>query len=723
MLAGALAGMALSLPEAVLVGLAADGFTGIVGAALLALSGAALYGTLVGCVLWLGGWCLLPGGPTRATAAAADWLERFAFDALPPRPARRLLSVQIALLPSLAGGLALWYFGALRFIDRLHNQQLMALGGILVGLTALVSVLAVSWVLYRLLVWGLTAIDFPRRPWPIVVLLVPTLLPGTAGAAIGGFAIIKLANVVNLQWLPQLGGLVVVGGLFALAGATFLRRVGPALGLGLLAVPLALFALLGNWAVSRHPVQAAGALSRLTLSLASSASDLDGDGFGSLFGGTDCGPFDPEIHPAAREIPGNGVDENCNGSDGDDTLGADIAGTAQLRSSAKALFPRAPNILFVTWDATRGDHMSYAGYRTQTTPNLDRLAKDSTVFLETYSAGPNTHSSVPALLTGKNIFSVSLKRDKKSRMLILMDDKNVTIAEMLKAAGYRTAAVVSHRFFTKAHNWHQGFDDYSLAVRSKNKTVSGPRILKKARDFIGAHHRKHRREPLFLWVHFYDPHARYNAHPQTPFPTETQSQKYDSELWFTDANTQELIDEMEKLGRPTIIVFTSDHGDELGEHGKFGQHRTLHRENTHVPLLIHVPGLPGQVVTETVSTTDILPTLADLVGVAPPEGIRGVSLLPGLYNGSMAGRGPVFSEVAWRFEKPPEHWIGVTRGRARLLKEVRSGRHELFFIDTDPEEHFDVSGQGHEEESDLLQDLSRFLESTTIPTEETTHIP
>ncbi len=723
LLSGTLAGLVLSLPEGLLVLRGADSFLGASGGTLLALGGAAMCGSLLGLALWATGWLVVPGGPGRAVEWSARLLEIVAFDRLEPERARRFLAIQVSALPALAGFFAIWFVIGRQFIDKLHNQNLMVLGGILAALGALGTMAIGAWTLYRMLVWTLRAIGFPRTALPVVVLLLPTLFPLTAIAAFGGFHIIRLASVVQLQWLPQLAVLVGAGSLIAIPGAYFLRRVRPLPCVTIVLLIVALYSFLGNLAPTRRPVQASGSLSRLTISLMAGFSDVDGDGFGSLFGGTDCGPFDDSIHPAAREVPGNGIDENCNGTDGENSLEGELSGTLGLREQVADLFEQQPNVLMVTWDAARGDHMSYAGYRPSTTPFLKTLAESSSVFLQAYSAGPNTHSSVPALLTGKNIFSVSLRKHPKSKMLILMEEENVTLAELLKDKGYRTAAVVSHRFFTKKHHWNQGFDRYSLTVRSKSKTVSSPRILKKARAYIAEHKKKHRRKPLFLWAHFYDPHSTYIAHDETPFPTATMTQRYDSELWFTDQHTQELVASMRTLEGPTIIVFTSDHGDELGEHGEYGQHRTLHKENTHVPLLIHVPGLPAQMVTETVSTTDIFPTVADLVGADFPDDLRGVSLLPGLFEGSMEGRGPVFSEVAWRFRKPPEHWISATHGRARLLKEMRSGRHEFFLVDVDPEEHNDLSGRGYEEEEYLLEYLTRFLETTTIPTKETESVP
>ena len=723
LLSGTLACLALSLPEGLLVLRGADSSLSVIGGALLTLSGAALLGSALGLALCLAGWLLVPGGPASLVGWSASILEVIAFDRIEPAHSRRLLALQVSVLPALAALFTIWFVAGRLFIVKLHNENLMVLGGMLVAVGAFAALTLGAWIVYRLLSWALHSLQFPRRSLPVIILLLPTLLPLTAVAALGGFHIIRLANVVQLQWLPQLAVLVGAGAVIAVPGASFLRRARPAAALVVLVLLLTLYGVLGNIASTRRPVQASGSLSRFTLSLMASYSDVDGDGFGSLFGGTDCGPFDASIHPAAREVPGNGIDENCNGTDGEDSLTGELPQTEDLRVLLDDLLPQPPNVLMVTWDATRGDHMSFAGYHPRTTPFLDELAKTSTIFLQAYSAGPNTHSSVPALLTGKNIFSVSLRKDPKSRMLIIMEEENVTIAELLKERGYRTAAVVSHRFFTRSNHWDQGFDRYSLTIRAKSKTVSSPRILKKALAYIEEHKKKHRKQPLFLWTHFYDPHAAYIAHEGTPFSTASQTQRYDSELWYTDQHTRQLVAAMRTLKGPTIIIFTSDHGDELGEHGEFGQHRTLHKENTHVPLLVHVPGLPPQTVVESVSTTDIYPTLADLVGADFPDDVRGVSLLPGLFQGSMEGRGPVFSEVAWRFNKPPEHWIAATWGRTRLLTEMNSGRQEFFLVDIDPEEHNDLSGRGYEEEELLQEHLTRFLERTTVPTSETERVP
>jgi choline-sulfatase len=721
--AGGFTGALVSIPEAVGVVRAADGIGAGLGGAALALASAALLGQAAGLLAWLAGWFLVPGGPERLVQWVRRGLEWVAWGHLAPGGARRLLAGQLAALPMVAGTLVLAFAAGRIIIEKLHNEELMALGIMLAHLGGALAFALLGWVVYRALVWAMAVLSLPRLETPAIVLLLPVLLVLVLAGVIGGMQVVRLAAVVNLSWVPQVGIILLGGSLVGLALTPWVRSLPGAARLGPGLLPWILVAALGNVTSARHPVQAGGHEARLVLSFAAGLSDVDGDGFGFLFGGTDCGPFDEGIHPAAREIPGNGIDENCNGSDGENDLAVDLAQTPDLRIEAKALFPVAPNVLFISMDAARADRFSCYGHKTRTTPNVDRLARKSALFRQAFSPGPNTHSSVPGILTGKNIFSVALRRDEKSRMLILLEDENVTMAELLKEQGYRTAAVVSHRFFTKKHKWNQGFDRYSVTVRSKRKTVSSPRVLAKAREFIDEHAAGHAEDPFFLWAHFYDPHADYMTHKGVPFPTKTTAERYDGELWFTDGYVQQLIDAMRKLDRPTVIIVTADHGEELGERGSSGQHRTVHRENTHVPLIIHVPGLAPQVIPETVSLTDVLPTLADLVGAPIPDGVRGVSLLPGLFEGSMKGRGPVFSEVAWRFEKPPEHWIAVTLGRARLLQEMRSNRHQLYFIDVDPEEKNDLAGQGYPEEEELLEYLKQFLETTTIPTAETKRIP
>jgi len=722
LVAGVAAGFLVSLPEGVAVAVRVTD-TGAAGLLLCVCSGMLVgMGGAAGAVL--AALVLVPGGFSHTVESASRFMRTAVWEDATPQQARTLLGLQGALLIGTGQAVLTWYFAGRWVVSHLHSEKLMALAMLLLFAALLVAAAISGWLVWRGMGFLLARLDLPTRDREMIVLLLPTLSCLVVGGIVGGHAAFRLAATVGWTWVLELGVAAGLGALAALLAPRPSARLPLAPSICMVLLLVAGFSTLGNWTAARLPVQSHGHLSRWVLARASALSDVDGDGFGSLFGGTDCAPWNSEISPGAREIPGNGVDENCSGGDGAQELRMGERAGPELRARVEKLFSRSPNVLMISWDAARADRFSYRGYRPQTTPVIDKLAARSAVFLEAYAPGPNTHSSVPAILTGKNIFSVALRKDEKSRMMIVLEDENHTLAEMFSDLGYHTAAVVSHRFFGKKYRWNQGFDEYHLPVRSKHKTISSPKVTKKALKVIAKHRKKrHKRQPLFLWVHYYDPHSTYMKHKGTPFSVRSKSDRYDSEMWFTDKHNEKVLARMRRLKGETVVVFLADHGDELGEHGKFGQHKTVHRENLHVPLIFHVPGVPPAMIHEPVSLIDIYPTLADIVGAELPEGVRGRSLLQGIFEGTMPDRGPVFSEVAWRFESPPEHWIAVTAANARLLKEVRSGRRELYYIDVDPMEQMDRAGEGYDEEQQLDEAVRHFLDATTVLTADMESIP
>jgi arylsulfatase A-like enzyme len=709
-----------------LPGLLADLYTTVnsAGTVLLALAAGAVLGQVVAlsCALLLS---LLFGlSPASSVDRLRHLLWQAAFDAAEPETARRIVAMQPAAAVVL-GGLPVAGFLAVRvLIERLNDLNLKA-AAILLVLAALAAALLLCSVnVARLLVRLLRHLGWPAAALPLVALWAPSLVAVCVVSVVAVHKALTIAETAALGWVPQ-GMLVAIAALAALVGVSaWPRPVRGWIKAVLAMLPLLLVVVLGNAEPIRRPLLGTERLARLGLSLAASATDVDRDGFGFLFGGTDCAPLDPEVSPAAREIPGNGIDENCSGEDGVPEPSEPEETDEHLQARIRRLLPTPPHILMITIDSARADRFSCYGYPEATTPNADRLAKSSALFLNAYSPGPNTHSSVPGLLTGRNTFSVSMSIDPATKMMIRMNEDNVTLAELLQEKGYRTAAVLSHRFFDKANRWDQGFDSWDVAVQSKADTISSPLLAQKAISLLRGHKLKHPAAPLFLWVHFYDPHANYMKHAGSPSGAGNRSKRYDGELWFTDRHAGQVIAEARRqLGRNLVIVLSADHGDELGEHGRFGQHRSLHRENLWVPLMVQVPGLDPARIAEPVSIIDIYPTLADLVGAEVPEGVRGESLLPGLIEGAMTERGPVFSEVSWRFANPPEHWVSVTSESARMLLEVNSSTREFYQLEEDPYEQDDLAGAGLEEEVELERLLGRFLETTTVLTASTRSIP
>lgn len=663
-------------------------------------------------------------GPTAAVERLRELAGTLAMGQAEPDSARWVVGVQPAaalccvVLP--LGG-----FEVTRLLlERLNDPSLKAAAILLAlgTLGAICLLLAVN--LFRVVRGLLQRLGWPAGSIPYVALWAPALMVGGMGAVVVGHRMLAVAEAASLGWIPQmlLAAALSIPGVLGVAAC---HRSWPRpVTTGLAALPLLVLVVLGNVGATRNPLLADDRMGQFGLGMAAQASDLDRDGFGFLFGGTDCAPFDPAVSPAAREIPGNGLDENCSGEDGKMEEPGEAEADEVLQARIRRLLPTPPHILLITVDSARAGNFSCYGYPVTTTPNADRLAAKGALFLNAYAPGPNTHSSVPALLTGKNIFSVPLSIDPANRMMIRMSEDNVTLAELLKARGYRTAAVVSHRFFARTNRWDQGFDSWDLAVESKAATVSSPLLAERAISVIRDHEKRYPGFPLFLWVHFYDPHSTYVKHAEAPFPGGSRAQRYDGELWFTDRHAGQVLGEARrKLGRNLVVVLSADHGDELGEHGRFGQHRTLHRENLWVPLIIQVPGLRPERIPEPVSLIDIYPTLADIVGAEIPDGVRGTSLLPGLIEGSMAERGPVFSEVSWRFANPPEHWLAVSTESARMLLEVNSSTREVYLVDEDPNEQENLAGADLPEEVELERELRRFQETTTVLTSKTESIP
>ncbi len=722
--AGAAAGVAASLLE--LPELVSDLYTTMqsAGTVVLTVAVGAAMGQLLAALTVLGLTALLGRPPTAAVARTVELAGRLAFDHAEPDSARWVLAVQPAAAVTCLGFPVAGFLVTRTLIERLNDPSLKA-AAILLSLGVLAAVFLLASVNVGRGVKGILAkLGWPPEPLPYVGLWAPSLVAVCVALVVVLHRALAVAETASLSWFSQVavmtGALVPALVLVSTSPRSWPRQVTS----GLALLPVLLLVGLGSVEGVRGPLLATERLGRVGLGLASQATDVDRDGFGFLFGGTDCAPLDPEVSPAAREIPGNGVDENCSGEDGIVESQVPDEADEQLQARLRRLLPVPPHILMVTVDSARADRFSCYGYPEVTTPNADRLAKSSALFLNAYAAGPNTHSSVPALLTGKNIFSVSLSIDPANKMMIRMSEDNVTLAELLHEKGYRTAAVVSHRFFDKANRWDQGFDSWDVAVESKANTISSPLLAERALTVIREHAQKYPGSPLFLWVHFYDPHANYMKHAGVPFGTGDRSKRYDGELWFTDRHVGQVLSEARRrLGRNLVVVLSADHGDELGEHGRYGQHRSLHRENLWIPLLIQVPGLKPERISEPVSIIDIYPTLADIVDAELPEGVRGQSLLPGLFEGVMNERGPVFSEVSWRFANPPEHWVAVTFENARMLLEVNSSTRHLYLVDEDPYEQDNLAGAGLEEEVDLERTLGRFLETTTVLTDSTRSIP
>ncbi|MBT8494767.1 MAG: sulfatase-like hydrolase/transferase, partial [Deltaproteobacteria bacterium] len=417
------------------------------------------------------------------------------------------------------------------------------------------------------------------------------------------------------------------------------------------------------------------------------ANDFDDDGFGSLLGEGDCAPFDSAIRPGIRDIPDNGIDENCDGRDF--SLSRLPAIKEGERVEVPEEFDKPWNILLLTIDTVRYDHTSFGGYiekrKRDTTPHLATLVERSISFEDAHAPSAGTMASVPAILTSRFFHSgIALGPDRRG-MPPVMKDSNQLISEILKSAGYYTGAILSHYYF---NDWgmQQGFDTYDNELGKHNEPfkVTSHSLTDRALEWIGRNHKR----KWFLWVHYIDPHGRYVAHPGEVSYGSSEEDLYDGELHYADKHVGRLLDELAKIpgGERTIVVITSDHGDGFNEHGFINHGMALYRELLHVPLIFYVPGANPRTAKGPVSPLDVVPTLAQLGG-ADTAGMsfEGRSLLAQILYGKDDMERVVFAET--NYPKPLRAAISA---HYKLIYDLKSNVYQLYDRRVDPWEKRNV---------------------------------
>ena len=300
-----------------------------------------------------------------------------------------------------------------------------------------------------------------------------------------------------------------------------------------------------------------------------------------------------------------------------------VADTANGAPAPQA--PAAPhrNIVLITLDTTRADHLGAWGWKYAKTPNLDALAARGVRFVRCDTAAPVTLPSHSTILTG--LFPP--RTGVRDNGTFVLPAKVETVAERLAAHGYDTAAVVSAIVLARRHGLNQGFrlydDDLGTGYAAGTEVSERPAEATTAAALAAAGKLK---PPFFLWVHYYDPHEEYR--PPTRFADSVTgpSRLYDGEIAYMDEQIGVLL---AKLPKDVDVVVVGDHGEMLGEHGELHHGLLLYKAARRVPLLVAGPGVPaGRTEECLVRTADVAPTLLGLAGVPVPPGLDGQGLLP-----------------------------------------------------------------------------------------------
>ncbi|HEV8325188.1 MAG TPA: sulfatase, partial [Myxococcota bacterium] len=446
-------------------------------------------------------------------------------------------------------------------------------------------------------------------------------------------------------------------------------------------------------------------LVRFLSAVLSAASDVDRDGHGFLFGGRDCAPFNPRINPDAVDVPGNGVDENCRGGDATRGAGGALAGGPKVAPLPPG-FDREWNFIIVSVDTLRADHLGTYGYtHNPTSPRIDEFAADSVVFENAISHGAGTSTCMPSLLTGRYFSNAPI--DEKAFLLPNAD----TIAWRLRNAGWVTGGAFALGDWN-GFNFKEGieFADTSPARGNSNESETSDKVTDRALDFLHGH----ASDRFMLWLHYYDPHHNYIKHAPPAHFGDARDDLYDGEIRFLDIHFGRLLDELRAGPRwkDTIIVFTADHGESLGDHKGQAHGNTLYWEISHVPLIVHVPGAAPRRIKGAAAHVDVMPTVLNLAGVDPNEEGEGKTLVPEIFEGREDPARIVFSEVHTGYfsltrimsaYRPPMH----------LIYNYSYDLSELYDVSADAAEKKDLAASRPEVVAELRGALEGFIAATS----------
>ena len=399
---------------------------------------------------------------------------------------------------------------------------------------------------------------------------------------------------------------------------------------------------------------------------------------------------------------------------------------------------RPPDIILVTVDALRADHLGVYGYDRPTSPNLDALAAEAVVVRDHIAQAPYTKASMASLFTG--LYPTSHKAFTTSRTFSetmtghldgalpvtdVLDPQLWTLAGALAAIGYETVGLNTNPFLLREFGFANGFDDYRFMATAGGSLAEAPEVVAAALERID---RRAPGKPLFLWMHLMEPHSPYAPPaafeamfpPRRPAlmapdsvipPWIVRNGSNDAHLYQSlyDAEIRHVDDALgrffsglreRQLWSGSVLVLTSDHGEEFFDHGGFEHNRTLYDEMLRIPLFVRAPGLQPGVREIQTQAVDLAPTLAALAGGAVPKGLAGSNIWRQL-GGAATAESVAFAEkVGDLYAFRTQEWKFVSN---------LQGRHELYRLTVDPRESENLSPTDPDRTREMRDRLTAML--------------
>ncbi len=364
----------------------------------------------------------------------------------------------------------------------------------------------------------------------------------------------------------------------------------------------------------------------------------------------------------------------------------------------------ALNVVLITIDTLRADHLGCYGFEQARTPVLDGLASDGVLFERAYAQVPITLPSHASILTGLLPPTHGIRLNGP----YFLPPEMETLATMLKREKYSTAAFVSSFVLDSQFGLDRDFDVYDDLFTGGPRLNTPDRPAGATADKAAAWLRD-AKPPFFLWTHFFDPHSP--CAPPEPFLSDFKDNLYDGEVAYTDSMLKKILDVLEerKLSGTTLVIVTADHGEGLGEHGEATHSLFLYDSTLHVPLIIRCPETarrpapwkPGTRVNTPVETVDLVPTVLDLLGLKARTTFDGVSLLAGARPEDRT----LYAETWYPLSF---NWSPLQSVRSRNWKYIRAPKPELYDTLADKEEVHNRFGEDEIMSDELASRLPSF---------------
>jgi len=376
------------------------------------------------------------------------------------------------------------------------------------------------------------------------------------------------------------------------------------------------------------------------------------------------------------------------------------------------------NILLITIDTLRADHLGCYGYSQIQTPGIDSLAQQGIRFEWAFTPVPITLPSHTSILTGLYPYTHGVLNNGEYQLSASIQ----TLPRILQSHGFSTAAFIGAFVLSKQFGLAKGFDLYDDELSPTGEKINeafplynerkGEKVTEAALQWL----QKTNPSRFFLWVHYFDPHTPYD--PPPPFKNTYTDRLYDGEIAYTDQCIKTLLEELEKQNilKDTLVVLVGDHGQGLGEHKEMTHGIFLYDATMRVPLLFRYRELAAGIVSsDPVKTIDIPPTILEMLKIQIPHQWRGESLFPYFYQPHLSHRKKTAVYLETIFPEANFGWSPLQGIRTRQWKYIKAPRPELYDLQKDPEELTNVIDLYPKQARNLETRLQKLLNNLPSP--------